>query len=1284
MDVLVKAHVEVNLEIRLELEKYFVKAILAVGRRLEHHGKWNAAIRLYLGVLRRAWTKSPAIRYRLGYCQFKVGQLDVAEKNIRRAINRRPLKTLWKYQLAHVLRRKRQFDESLELFEFCVTEEPGRLQWRIQWAICAVTAKQHAMAVKVFEDAAHDFPGETSVLDTFAAQLRRMGQRWRELEVLTEALPHFETQASWHIRLAETCAFMSRFDDAVRHYEIANQLEPGKSSPWYEQGFALSQLELSDGATEAYANAVRFSDKEDAQIFGVGVLHQERSRWALAASAYESQVVDPDVAGLLHMRLGECYARLYQWDKAITSLRRSVETDPGLVKARVMLAKALMRAGEADNASQVLAATGNEDGSGAVDFQFLRAFALRDAHDLDGAADTFENVATLLGYFEADDDPTVANSPGERLLEEGREAESRGSWLEAAEAYSAANDRNDSLSPGWFALEGRAWQRVGDAQKANDAFTEMTTSGRVSFVAPGPHLKTANRRRAALFVEYSTRLPLADDVVLFESSHGKSIHCHPYAIFSQMQEDPRFKGKKYVWVFNQPDEIPPYMVGKHNVIFVRQHSSLYVKYLATAGYLINNATFPIYYVRRDGQKYLNTWHGTPLKLMGKLVREGVAEHRNVSRNFLQSTHMIVPNEHTKDSLVRDHDLSGIMPAKVAKVGSPRVDQMVNATEEQRAELREKLGIPADSRKPVVLFAPTWRGQLKDQEFDSESLVNDMKVLGNLDVHLLFRAHRFAEAAIGDVELDATVVPAEVDTNELLAVVDVLLTDYSSVFYDFLPTGRPIVFYTPDLAEYQDSRGLYFEPDTWPGPVLADIHDVAQAIQRQSNRETSLNDVVYAENVEKFASMEDGHATQRALDFFFDDDDTHVFAPDPDERTSLLFFQGPFKPNGIATAFTNLVSALDPEKYRVIVVGDADAIHRDEDAVAILRSLPSHVQLIPRAGYTLMTAEERWVSERYHSNNGFDSAGAEEVYSETMRREFLRCFGGAKFDVVIDYEGYSRFWAALLGGAQESAGKTCIYLHNDMVGEWLLRFGRLPALFALYPKYDALVSVTQSVGQQNKDRLSQRFGLDDDAFVVSDNLIDLTKPVAWSTLEEPAVEFAGDDLTIFANMARLSPEKGQLKLLEAFDEVHRLHPKTRLLLIGDGPLRSSLEREIIRRELSAAVKITGLLGNPFPTLKTADCFVFSSEYEGQGLAMVEAMMLGLPAISTDVVGSRSVLEGGFGLLVENSAAGLSEGMTAYLSGWTPKRDFDPEIYQKAALEQFEELVANTPSIQQRVG
>jgi len=151
--------------------------------------------------------------------------------------------------------------------------------------------------------------------------------------------------------------------------------------------------------------------------------------------------------------------------------------------------------------------------------------------------------------------------------------------------------------------------------------------------------------------------------------------------------------------------------------------------------------------------------------------------------------------------------------------------------------------------------------------------------------------------------------------------------------------------------------------------------------------------------------------------------------------------------------------------------------------------------------------------------------------------------------------------------------------------------------------------------------------------------------------------------------RLSPEKGHARLIKAFAAVNAEHPQTRLAILGDGPLHQSLTALVRQLGLTDKVMLAGRRANPFPALKRADCFVFSSEYEGQGLAVLEALILRLPVISTDVVGPRSVLKDGYGLLVEDGTEGLAGGMRRFQEGTIRQEPFDYEVYQKDALARF---------------
>src|SRR5699024_6486060 len=165
------------------------------------------------------------------------------------------------------------------------------------------------------------------------------------------------------------------------------------------------------------------------------------------------------------------------------------------------------------------------------------------------------------------------------------------------------------------------------------------------------------------------------------------------------------------------------------------------KYLATARYFINNTSFVPYFTRRRGQYYLNTWHGTPLKTLGRSVSESVTEHFNITRNLLQATHLMAPNEHTRDVLLRDFDIEGISSAPIEIIGSPRLDQLVNSTVSDSRRVRDELGIDSGDGRKIILYAPTWRGSNSSRELDVSQLRADLNFLNTLEGFIVyFRGH----------------------------------------------------------------------------------------------------------------------------------------------------------------------------------------------------------------------------------------------------------------------------------------------------------------------------------------------------------------------------------------------------------------------------------------------------------------------------------------------------------------------------------------------------------------
>ena len=152
--------------------------------------------------------------------------------------------------------------------------------------------------------------------------------------------------------------------------------------------------------------------------------------------------------------------------------------------------------------------------------------------------------------------------------------------------------------------------------------------------------------------------------------------------------------------------------GNERVRFVRSGTAGYYKALATAKYLINNATFQQRFAKRPEQVYLNTWHGVPLKHMGVDMPGGGPESRNITRNFLNADYLLSANAYMTDTMYRQaYRMQGIFRGAVIEEGQPRTDRMHEAANDPAAARRllESRGVAVGDRQ-VVLFAPTWRGE----------------------------------------------------------------------------------------------------------------------------------------------------------------------------------------------------------------------------------------------------------------------------------------------------------------------------------------------------------------------------------------------------------------------------------------------------------------------------------------------------------------------------------------------------------------------------------------------
>lgn len=1283
-------------------------ALYFQANRLEKKAQWQQAAAIYKKIASVAKDNSGRLAYRQGMMAEKLKDWPNAQQFFSQAVAKRPHDANCFYHLGLAYEYDKKYQQAAKALEKSLAIKPNNPYALRHLGKVLIYGGDPAEGEGKLYQAIALRPDIDIFWQDLITAIRRQGRTWQEVEILQKRIEQQGQSAQLYFELGEAQDKMNRFVEAAQAFAQANVIRPGDAMWHFREGYAWEHANEAEKAQAAYTTAIAADQDLQAQSLGVGVFHQQRGYWPQAAEAYtKAAAADPTNAELQY-RLGLAHDRCYRWEQATRCYRQALALDTTQADWHYRLGFVLERQGLLEQAAQAYeyAATTRERHTS---YWFYRlGHVLAQAGKYEQACSAFLNTRTQasldalpmlhaqtalsLDYQEklkasvqaaipqAQRAALHSDNPAAAFYKLGNQAERLQMWEEAAQAYRDAVARSNNHNGSWYYRLGYVLMQMGRMEQAADAFVETRIFKQPHGVDERRYKKDSNLIQVMEYTEHLETLPVAPEMVMYESYAGVSISCNPYAIYKAIVDSPKFAGWTHIWVLNDPSRAPEECIGRSNVIFVARNSQLYMRYLTTAKWLINNSTFPSYFIRRDEQRYLNTWHGTPLKTLGKDIRGNFMEHKNTARNLLHATHIISPNSHTSHVLIERNDIEGLYRGQLAQTGYPRNDLVINATNQQKTQFRKKLGLPA-TNKPLVLYAPTWRGILGHPEIDSHQLISDLRYLQQQDCQILFRGHYFAEKVLEEAGLENVyIAPQAVDTSELLAITDVLITDYSSIFFDFLLTKRPILFYSYDQEQYEKERGLYFSMQEMPGKICHTLDILCDALANilvQITNDSWSPDKKYLNACTVFSPREDGGATDRVIDFFFNYPQQELQSTESTRKT-LLFFAGPFTPNGITTAALNLISIIDPDRYRVVVAIDSVEVAKNSARLERLKCLPEHVQIISRVGRQNCSPQEKKFIDDLH--RGYSLEPTQWIfYDNAYQTEFKRMFGAWQPDYVINYDGYARYWAGLFAFGPSSKIRRIIYLHNDMFNEWQLRFPYLISIFSLYSRYDLLVSVAKMISLNNQKNLAERLSIPSDKFVFVDNMPDfngiLTK--ADMTLDANLFKWIEKvpERQFFISIGRFSPEKNHELMLDAFAQVLQSYPQAKLIILGDGPLRKRMEEQIERLRIGCSVMLPGILLNPFPLLTRSDCFILSSRHEGQPMVLLEAMVLNKPIIATNIPGVRELLEPGYGKLVGLNVDEMSTAMKNFCAQ-KEQIEFlklDSKRYKDNVLEQFEQLL-----------
>ncbi|MFL2061000.1 CDP-glycerol glycerophosphotransferase family protein [Marinilactibacillus psychrotolerans] len=355
-------------------------------------------------------------------------------------------------------------------------------------------------------------------------------------------------------------------------------------------------------------------------------------------------------------------------------------------------------------------------------------------------------------------------------------------------------------------------------------------------------------------------IPIKKSKILFIAFDGRQFSCNPKYIYNYIK-DRDMDRMQVIWVFNKPEAF--HFLGDDGVKVIRNKSLSFLYHILTSQVVITNASLGSYIPLRKNQKFIETWHGGgAYKKTGRIFQESKLKDRTLSIIANELTGFISSSKVFTETKSKHH----LVPKeKFWEIGMPRNDVLFDKEKEEKLREKVKNYYNIDKDTKIVMYAPTLRNDKDDissyESLDTELLINALKErFGGEKWVVFFRMHYLLDA---NKNLKHTInVSKYDDSQELVCASDVLISDYSSIMWDFTFTNRPCFVFAPDAERYKEERAFFTPMEKWPYAIAFDNEQLSKNI-------LNFNFNRYMENVEKHhktqGSFEQGISTKKVYD-----------------------------------------------------------------------------------------------------------------------------------------------------------------------------------------------------------------------------------------------------------------------------------------------------------------------------------------------------------------------------------------------------------------------------------
>lgn len=542
----------------------------------------------------------------------------------------------------------------------------------------------------------------------------------------------------------------------------------------------------------------------------------------------------------------------------------------------------------------------------------------------------------------------------------------------------------------------------------------------------------------SLCYRYYYKDKLDENVAVFTSKNGEDIAGNMFRLMLELNE--QRKDIKIVIPATKQKEAYIRSVlnanGLNSVKIIRYDSVNYFKYLETSKYLFCDSTLPYRFIKRKGQVYVNTWHGTPLKMMGNDSKSDRFAIGNVQKNFMSSEYLVYPNDYCMQKMTEAYSIDKIYSGNIFFAGYPRNDIFYN--EEKRKETRKKYNI--DDKK-VYIYMPTYREVSGVKQNDMlvkqlETYLADIDKTIKDDEVFYVKLHVFVETTIDFSKFkNIRKFPGSIETYEFLNTADCLISDYSSVMFDYANARRKIIRFVYDEEDYFRTRGFYDLPVEMPFPKVYTTDELISEMRKGM----TYDDAPF---YEEYCKYEEGDAAKKIISRVFNES---AESDSSDGKVGRVYIYNESFRKGI---INDLLDDIIEKKYK------DEKVYLSFSKESMRKKVANYDNVSENSEGTLgvSVAMDKTFSEvlayKLFYTLGWDTHFTRRQLDRLYMREADRLFSGYKFDEFIYYQGYNVNLAEVIAAVDS---KSTIYIfYNYMFKK------NKKELRRLLSKYDEIV------------------------------------------------------------------------------------------------------------------------------------------------------------------------------------------------------------------------------------